>query len=71
MIYDSSKNYLDGWVTLVFDGADPTLVEVIDYVNKNYGFTPKSVTIESPCEGFGGFPNPGIVKAHPLEGYFV
>jgi hypothetical protein len=70
MIYDSSKNYLDGWVTLVFDGTDPTLGEVVDYVTKNYGFTTNSVAIESPCEGFGGFPNPGIAKAHPLKGYF-
>jgi hypothetical protein len=70
MIYDSSKNYLDGWVTLVFDGADPTLFEVVDYVKRNYGFIPKSVDIESPCEGFGGYMNSGIVKAHPLEGYF-
>jgi hypothetical protein len=70
MIYDSSKNYLDGWVTLIFDGNDPTLFEVVEYVQKNYGFIPKRDDIESPCEGFGGFPNPGIVKAHPLEGRF-
>lgn len=70
MIYDSSRNYLDGWVTLVFDGANPTSSQVVEYVQHNYGFIPKSVSIESPCEGFGGMPNPGIIKAHPLEGYF-
>lgn len=70
MIYDSSKNYLDGWVTLVFDGADPTLFEVVEYCQINYGFTPKSIDIESPCEGFGGYPNPGIVKCSELPGVF-
>ena len=68
MIYDSSRNYLDGWVTLVFDGVDPTLFEIVAYCQRNYGFTPKSVDIESPCEGFGGYPNPGIVKCSELPG---
>ena len=70
MIYDSSKNYLDGWVTLVFDGVTPTTDEINEYCKRNYGFVPKSVYIDGPNEGFGGFPNPGIVKCAEREGAF-
>lgn len=62
MITDSSKNYLDGWVTLVFDGVTPTITEINEYCQRNYSFTPKSIDIDEPREGFGGYPNPGIVK---------
>ena len=70
MIYDSSRNYLEGWVTLVFDGVTPTEAEITAYCQRNYGFTPKSICIDEPCDGFGGFPNPGIIKCSEREGQF-
>ena len=70
MIYDSSRNYLDDWVTIVFDGTVPSDSEISDYCHRCYGFIPKSIFIEEPCEGFGGFPNPGIIKCSEREGQF-
>jgi hypothetical protein len=62
MITDSSKNYLDNTLTLVYEGTDITDQEIIDYCKRNYGTEPVSFFVEPPNEGFGGFPNPGIVK---------
>lgn len=69
MIYDSSKNYLDGWVTIVYDDVDPTPEEINTYCEQNYGFTPGSFYIDSPNQGYGGFSNPGIVKCHPVKDF--
>ena len=62
MIYDSSKNYLDRTIILVFDGADPSSDEIKEYCIRNYGETPESFEIDPEHEGFGGYTNPGIVK---------
>jgi hypothetical protein len=62
MITDSSKNYMDNTLTLVYDGEDISVQEIYDYCKKNYRVEPVGIDIEPPNEGFGGFPNPGIVK---------
>jgi hypothetical protein len=62
MITDSSKNYLDNTVTMVYDGEDISVTEIFEYCKKNYGVAPVEFDIEPPNEGFGGYPNPGIVK---------
>jgi hypothetical protein len=62
MITDSSKNYMDNTLTLVYDGEDISDQEILDYCKKNYRVEPVGFDIEPPNEGFGGFPNPGIVK---------
>ena len=62
MITDCSKNYMDNTLTLVYDGDIITKQEVIDYCKRLYGVEPVELDIEPPNEGFGGFPNPGIVK---------
>jgi hypothetical protein len=62
MITDSSKNYLDNTLTLVYDGEDISNQEIFDFCKRNYGVEPVEFDIEPPNVGFGGFPNPGIVK---------
>ena len=62
MITDSSKNYLDNTLTLVYDGEDVSIHEVFDYCKRNYGVEPVGFDVEPPNEGFGGLTNPGIVK---------
>lgn len=62
MITDSSKNYLDNTLTLVFDGDTPSDADIREYCKKNYGAGVLEYYIDPPNEGFGGFPNPGIVK---------
>jgi len=62
MITDSSKNYLDNTLTLVYDGETVSIQEIYDYCEQNYNVVPVSFDIEPPNEGFGGYPNPGIVK---------
>jgi hypothetical protein len=62
MITDCSKNYLDNTLTLVYEGEDVSIQEVHDYCKRNYNVEPVSFDIELPNEGFGGYPNPGIVK---------
>jgi len=65
MIYESTKDYLTGKVLLIYDGEEPTLEEIHDYCQRNYGFTPDSIDINQPDEGYGGHPNPGRVYCHP------
>ena len=62
MITDSSKNYLDNTLTLVYDGDDVSVQEILDYCEKCYQVTPDTFVIDPPSTGFGGYPNPGIVK---------
>lgn len=62
MITDGSKNYLDNTLTLVYDGETVSIQEIYDYCDQNYNIVPVSFDIEPPDEGFGGYPNPGIVK---------
>ena len=62
MITDCSKNYLDNTLTLVFEGESISEQEVRDYCQRNYNVVPVSIDIEPPNEGFGGYPNPGVVK---------
>lgn len=62
MITDSSKNYLDNTLTLVFDDVEPTVEEIFDYCIQHYSGTPTEIDIEPANEGYGGYTNPGIVK---------
>jgi hypothetical protein len=62
MITDCSKNYLDNTLTLVFEGDSVSEQEVRDYCQRNYNVLPVTIDIEPPNEGFGGYPNPGVVK---------
>lgn len=62
MITDSSKNYLDNTLTLVYDGETVSVQEIYDYCEQNYTVVPVSFEIELPNEGFGGYPNPGTVR---------
>jgi hypothetical protein len=62
MITDSSKNYLDNTLTLVFEGESVSEQEVREFCQRNYKVVPVSIDIEPPNEGFGGYPNPGVVK---------
>lgn len=63
MITDSSKNYYysDNTLTLVYDGETVAIQEIYDYCRENYNTEPVAFEIELPCEGVGGFPNPGTV----------
>ena len=61
MITDSSKNYMDNTLTLIYDGETVAIQEIYDYCRQNYNAEPVAFEIELPCEGFGGFPNPGTV----------
>jgi hypothetical protein len=62
MIYDSSKNYLDRTITLVFDGNEPSSDDIKEYCIRNYGEAPASFDIDPEHEGLCGYTNPGIVK---------
>jgi len=62
MITDSSKNYLDNTLLLVFDGETVSEQEVRDYCQRYYGAEPVEIDIKPPSEGFGGYPNPGTVR---------
>ena len=62
MITDSSKNYLDNTLTLIYDGETVSIQEIYDYCEQNYNVVPVSFEIELPTEGFGGYPNPGTVR---------
>jgi hypothetical protein len=64
MIYESSKNYLNNTLTLVFDGnVAPTEDEIRDYCKRNYGVNGLfEFYIDLPREGYGGYQNEGIVK---------
>ena len=69
MIYDSSKDYMTGTVTLVFDGVEPTVDQIYDYCRNNYGSQEGSFVVE-PATAHGGYLNPGIVKCNPDPFYF-
>lgn len=63
MIYDSSKNYLNNTITLVFDGAEPSRGEIYEFVRRNYGSdTVVSFNVYPEHAGYGGYTNPGTVK---------
>jgi hypothetical protein len=62
MITDGSKNYMDNTLTLIYDGETVAIQEIYDYCQQNYNTEPVAFEIELPCEGFGGFPNPGTVR---------
>jgi hypothetical protein len=61
MITDSSKNYMDNTLTLIYDGLDVSIQEIYDYCKKNHNVEPVEFEIELPNEGYGGYPNPGTV----------
>lgn len=61
-ITDCSKNYLDNTLTLIFEGESVSEQEVREFCQRNYNIEPVSIDIEPPNEGFGGYPNPGVVK---------
>jgi len=61
MITDSSKNYSDNTLTLIYDG-DVTVQQIYDHCQRNYNVVPVSIDIEPPNEGYGDYPNPGVVK---------
>ena len=61
MITDSSKNYMDNTLTLIYDGETVAIQEIYDYCKKNHNVEPVAFEIELPCEGYGGFHNPGTV----------
>lgn len=61
MIYESSKDYGTGVISMHFDGDSPSLPEIDDYLVANYGTgICGDVEIEMPST-FRGFKNPGIV----------
>ena len=62
MITDCSKNYMDNTLTLVFEGESVSGQEIRDFCQRNYNVVPVSFDIELPNEGYGGYPNPGVVK---------
>ena len=37
MMYESSKDYGNNTVLIIFDGETPSRGEIIDYVKRNYG----------------------------------
>jgi len=61
MIADSSKNYMDNTLTLIYDGETVSIQEIYDYCKKNHNVEPVAFEIELPNEGYGGYPNPGTV----------
>ena len=62
MITDSSRNYLDSRILLIWEGERPTVNEVEDYMSRNYGSVENyEFVIEDPSEGYGGYTNPGKV----------
>jgi hypothetical protein len=62
MITDSSKNYMDNTLTLIYDGETVSVQEIYDYCLQNHNVVdPIGFTIEPPNEGYGGYPNPGTV----------
>ena len=62
MITDSSKNYMDNTLTLIYDGLDVSIQEIYDYCRQYYDVEPIGFNIEPPNEGFGGYPNLGVIK---------
>ena len=61
MITDSSKNYGDNTLTLIYDSETVSVQEIYEYCEQNYNVEPIGFTVEPPTEGFGGYPNPGTV----------
>ena len=70
MIYDSSKNYLNQTITMVFDGSEPSRGEIYEFVRRNYGGSSlvKSYTVYPESPGYGGYTNPGMVKVQLERG---
>ena len=61
MIYESSKDYGTGVISMHFDGESPTLPEIDEYLSENYGTgICGEVEIEMPST-FRGQQNPGVV----------
>lgn len=65
MIYDSSKNYYTGVITMIFDGDPPSMTEVDEYLIDNYGIgVTGTVDVELPYL-FRGLFNPGSITVNP------
>lgn len=65
MIYESSKDYGTGMITMHFDEDSPTLTEIDDYLTENYNIgVTGTVEVEQPSM-FHGYFNPGVIKVCP------
>ena len=65
MIYESSKDYGTGVISMHFDGDTPTQTEIDQYLTENYGIgISGTVEIEYPST-FRGLQNPGVITVHP------
>jgi len=62
MMYESSKDYGDNTILIIFDGETPSRDEIINYVEKNYGdVNNPTIDIEEPSE-YNGLKNDGCIN---------
>lgn len=63
MIYESSKDYGTGIVTILFDNEIPTRTEINAHTRRHYGMTGKFEIV--PPSNFRGTENPGVITVQP------
>lgn len=63
MIYESSKDYGTGIITLIFDDYIPTRTEINAYTTENFGITGKFEI--TPPSTFRRMENPGAIIVQP------
>lgn len=61
MIYQSSKDYVTGVITMHFDEDTPSQYEIDEYLLENYGIGIGGVVEVEPPSAFLGFQNPGVI----------
>lgn len=61
MIYDSSKDYIGGFILMLFDGETPSDNEIREYVKKNYGDDIDEIGEIDPVSEFHGLKNAGTI----------
>ena len=64
MMYESSKDYISGSITILFDGETPTESEILDFVKDNYAFTGTPQIEIEPENEFRGLTNPAVIKVY-------
>ena len=64
-IFESSKNYVNGAVLILWDGDKPSDEEFLDHARSQYG-TEGALSVDGPTE-FRGMMNPGVATVTPGE----
>lgn len=61
MIFESQKDYVGGFILMLFDGEMPSDNEIREYVKKHYGDDIDEIEAIDPVSQFYGLKNAGTV----------